>query len=109
MPSPKRGNRPNCGISQNEAQVLVGSGEYRAVRPTRPVQVPDRYPPMSVWHEVDAAGARADALREEGREVHFDVDPESGRLVIQLRELDGGVLRELKPADAVAIACGAPA
>ena len=64
---------------------------------------------MGVWQEVDAAGARADALLEEGREIHFEIDSDSGRLVIQLRELDGGVLRELKPADAVAIACGAPA
>jgi hypothetical protein len=64
---------------------------------------------MSVWQEVDAAAGHAEALRECGREVHFEVDPDSGRLVIQLRELDGGVLRELKPADVVAIAGGAPA
>jgi hypothetical protein len=87
----------------------VPAGEYRAVRPTRDVQVPDRYPPLKVWQEVDAAGRRADELIEEGREVHFDVDVNTGRLVIQLREIDGGVLRELKPADAVAIADGAPA
>ena len=64
---------------------------------------------MSVWQEVDAAARHADALHDCGREIHFEVDRDSGRLVIQLRELDGGVLRELKPADAVAIACGAPA
>lgn len=64
---------------------------------------------MSVWQECDAAANHVDALREGGREVHFEVDPTSGRLVIQLRELDGGVLRELKPADAAAIAGGAPA
>ena len=64
---------------------------------------------MNVWQEVDAAARYADELRERGREVHFEVDPDDGRLVIQLRELDGGVLRELKAADAVAIAGGAPA
>jgi hypothetical protein len=84
-------------------------GEYRAVRPHLAVQVPDRYPPLGVWREVDAAGRRADELREEGREVHFELDEQTGRLVIQLRELDGGVLRELAPSDAVAIAGGAPA
>jgi len=73
------------------------------------VQVPDRYPPLSVWREVDAAGRRAEALREEGHEVHFEIDEATGRLRIQLREADGGVLRELTPADAVAIAGGAPA
>ena len=73
------------------------------------MQVPDRYPPLSVWREVDAAGQRADELRAAGREVHFELDEQSGRLVIELRELDGGVLRELSPSDAVAIAGGAPA
>jgi hypothetical protein len=74
----------------------------------RAVQVPDRYPPLSVWREVDSAGRRVDELRAEGREVHFEHDSETGRLVIQLRELDGGVLRDLSPADAIAIAGGAP-
>jgi uncharacterized FlaG/YvyC family protein len=65
---------------------------------------------MRVWNEVDAASRYADALREEGREVHFELDEKTGRLVIQLREVDGGgVLRELSPADAIAIAAGAPA
>jgi hypothetical protein len=76
---------------------------------TRAVQVPDRYPPLSVWREVDSAGRRADELRAEGREVHFEIDEQTGRLVIQLREVDGGVLRELSPSDALAIAGGAPA
>jgi hypothetical protein len=64
---------------------------------------------MRVWHEVDEAGRRADQLIDEGREIHFEVDDASGRLVIQLRETGGGVLRELSAADAVAIAGGAPA
>ena len=50
-----------------------------------------------------------EALRAARREVHFELDEQSGRLVIELRELDGGVLRELSPSDAVAIAGGAPA
>ena len=72
------------------------------------VPVPERYPPMSVWQEVDAAGRRADELREQGREVHFEVNPQSGQLVIQLRDLDGTVVRDLGVDDAVAIAAGAP-
>jgi uncharacterized FlaG/YvyC family protein len=80
------------------------------VRPSHPIQVPDRYPPMSVWNEVDAAVRHADALQREGHEVHFEIDESTGKLVIQLRETDGGgVLRDLSPADAVAIAGGAPA
>ena len=29
---------------------------------------------MRVWNDVDAAGRHADALREEGHEVHFELD-----------------------------------
>ena len=61
------------------------------------MQVPDRYPPLSVWREVDEAGRRADDLRAEGRDVLFELDERTGRLRIQLREVDGGVLRELSP------------
>jgi hypothetical protein len=50
------------GEMAREAQVPDRSGEYRTVRPTRAVQVPDRYPPMSVWQEVDAAGGGADEV-----------------------------------------------
>jgi uncharacterized FlaG/YvyC family protein len=65
---------------------------------------------MGVWNEVDAAGRHADALREDGHEVHFEISESTGQLVIQLREVNGGgVLRELSPSDAVAIAGGAPA
>jgi hypothetical protein len=65
---------------------------------------------MSVWNEVDAASRHADKLREEGHEIHFEISETTGKLVIQLREIDGGgVLRVLSPADAVAIADGAPA
>jgi uncharacterized FlaG/YvyC family protein len=80
------------------------------VRLSHSVQVPDRYPPMSVWNEVDTAVRHVDTLRREGREVHFEIDEVTGGLVIQLREIEGGgILRELSPADAVAIAGGAPA
>ena len=73
------------------------------------VNVPDRYPPLSVWRECDAAARRAEELRADGRELHFELDEPSGRLSIELRELDGTCLRELTAADAVAIAGGAPA
>jgi hypothetical protein len=65
---------------------------------------------MRVWNEADAAGRHVDRLREEGHEIHFEISPATGKLVIQLREIEGGgVLRELSPSDAVAIADGAPA
>ena len=56
---------------------------------------------------MDAAAGRAERLRGEGRELDFRLDELTGRLAIELRDLAGTVLRELSPADAVAVADGA--
>jgi hypothetical protein len=46
-------------------------------------------------------------LEAAGREVEFRLDELTGRLAIELRDAAGTVLRELAPADAVAVAEGA--
>lgn len=69
---------------------------------------PPEWPPESVWREVDhAAEAWAD-LQARGREVHFEVDRQTGRLSIEMRDLEGSVLGTLSPSQALAIASGAP-
>jgi hypothetical protein len=64
---------------------------------------------MDVWGEVAAAEAVWASLQEQGREIHFETDPVTGRLSITERELDGTVLRELSATDALEIAAGDPA
>src|SRR2546430_14095645 len=54
-------------------------------------------PPPELRSEVERASARYDELRAEGREMHFATDPQSGRLVIEVRDLDGNVLRTIPP------------
>ena len=44
------------------------------------------------------------ALR--GRELHFEPNPATGRVVIQVRDLDGRVLRTVTPSEALSIASG---
>jgi hypothetical protein len=58
-------------------------------------------PPPEVLAEVDAAAARVDELAAAGREVHFITTPGGGRVVIELRTLDGTVLRTLSPSEAL--------
>jgi len=54
-------------------------------------------PPPEVRAEVQAAARCADRLHELGRQLHFDVDHESGGIRIEVRDLDGNVLRRVPP------------
>lgn len=53
------------------------------------------------------AAAVADKLRAQHRELHFEPQ-KSGRIVVQVRDLEGNVIRTIPPSQAVAIAGGAP-
>ena len=63
-------------------------------------------PPPEVLEEVDAAWERSAQLAAENRELHFDTDPETGRDVIQVRTLDGEVLRTIPPSRALDVLTG---
>jgi hypothetical protein len=65
-------------------------------------------PPPAVLRDVDAAGRRADELRAQGRELHFDVDIRSGKVRVEVRDLDGHTLRVLPLNEALGVADGAP-
>jgi hypothetical protein len=51
--------------------------------------------PDQVWDEVDAASKLWHELRADDREVRFDTDAVTGRVVASLRDLGGGVVRAL--------------
>ena len=63
-------------------------------------------PPPDVLREVEAAGRRAEKLWNARRELHFDVDEDSGRVVIQVRDLEGHVIRTIPPSEALDIMSG---
>ncbi len=69
---------------------------------------PSEWPPESVWREVDHAAEVWDDLQAQGREVHFEVDRQTGRLSIEMRDLEGSVLSTLSPSEALSVASGAP-
>jgi hypothetical protein len=76
--------------------------EFVPVRPAEPAGVD--WPPPEVWREVDHAGRVWESLHAQGRELHFDLDDGSGRVSIQVRDLDGNVLRTIPPSEAASIA-----
>jgi flagellar protein FlaG len=57
--------------------------------------------------EVEAAGRRAAELAAQRRELHFQKDPASGRLIVEVRDLDGHVLRTIPPSHALEVMSGA--
>jgi len=65
-------------------------------------------PPADALREVDRAAARADELWREQRELHFAMDEDSGRVIVQVRDLDGRVIRTIPPSEALDIMSGRP-
>ena len=69
---------------------------------------PPEWPPESVWREVDEAARVWEDLHAQGRELHFELDDQSGRLTIEMRDLDGNAVSAVSPSEALAIASGPP-
>jgi flagellar protein FlaG len=64
-------------------------------------------PPPSVLEDMHAAARVADELRAQKRELHFEPTSD-GRVIVQVRDLDGNVIRTIPPAHALEVATGAP-
>jgi hypothetical protein len=65
-------------------------------------------PPPDALRQVDRAAARADELWRDKRELHFAVDADTGRVIVQVRDLDGCVIRTIPSSKALDIMSGAP-
>jgi FlaG protein len=67
--------------------------------------IPDA-PPPDVLREVQAASLRAEELWNARRELHFQMDEDTGRVVVQVRDLEGNVIRTIPPSEALDIMSG---
>ena len=65
-------------------------------------------PPPEVLAEVDAAWERAEQLAADNRELHFKTDESSGRVIIEVRSLDGEIVRTIPPSNALDVMSGSP-
>ena len=63
-------------------------------------------PPPDVLAEVDAAWERTGQLAAQNRELHFARDEATGRMIIQVRTLDGEVLRTIPPSEMLNVMSG---
>jgi hypothetical protein len=64
-------------------------------------------PPDSVLEEMFAAARVAEHLYEQARELHFEPVGD-GRVMVQVRDLDGNVIRTIPPSMALDVAAGGP-
>jgi hypothetical protein len=91
-----------------------GSAHARAAEPSaaRPAPAVDAVdvlpatPPPEVLAEVDAAWERANELAAANRELHFRRDEATGRTIIEVRTLDGEVLRTIPPSRVLDVMAG---
>ncbi|HEX5145395.1 MAG TPA: hypothetical protein VFV85_00125 [Conexibacter sp.] len=65
-------------------------------------------PPPEVLEAMDAAGRTARELHAQGRELHFIPGDHGERVRIEVKDLDGNVLREIPPSQALDVATGHP-
>jgi flagellar protein FlaG len=64
-------------------------------------------PPPEVLDAVGVAADRADAMAAENRQLHFDRDEKTGRVVVQLLDLTSGeVIRTIPPSAALTALSG---
>ena len=63
-------------------------------------------PPLEALAAVDAAFGHAAELAARNRELHFAVDEETGRMIIEVRTLDGEALRTIAPSEVLDVMSG---
>ena len=63
-------------------------------------------PPPEVSEQVSAAFVRAQDLIATDRELHFAKDPDTGRIAVEVRDLEGNVVRTIAPSEALEIMTG---
>lgn len=63
-------------------------------------------PPQEVLDAMDAASRAYQRLRADGRELRFAQDADTGRMTIEVRDLDGNLLRSIPPSKLLDVATG---
>jgi flagellar protein FlaG len=64
-------------------------------------------PPEEVRDAIAAAADRASELAAQNRELHFSVDEDSGRVIVEVRDFEGKIIRTIPPSEALAVMSGA--
>jgi FlaG protein len=94
-PAPARPSAAATGFSLPGASMAAGDSHIAAL------------PPREVLDAVEVAAGRVDQLAMENRELHFEMDKETGRVIVEVRDLEGNVLRTIPPSKALDVMSGA--
>jgi uncharacterized FlaG/YvyC family protein len=94
--------------SRSHAQPVEPAQRKVEVVPAATVDALPSRPPLEVLHEMEAAARRYDELRSQQRELHFRHDANLNRVVVEVRDLDGNVLRTIPPSKALDVIAGGP-
>jgi hypothetical protein len=57
--------------------------------------------PNTVWDEISRAADVWESLRDDGKQLHYDVDEQTGRVSVELRDLGGATLRSVSLVEAL--------
>ena len=95
--------RPSAPVAEPTSAVAPGPEPVFGVDASDVIPVS---PPPEVLAEVDAAWERAAELAAQNRELHFKHDEKSGRTIIEVRTLDGEVLRTIPPSKMLDVMSG---
>jgi flagellar protein FlaG len=88
---------------------LAAAGRTAAPQDVVSVGIPAT-PPAEVLDAVGAAADAVDTMARENRELHFERDPESGRVVVQVRNLaTREVVRTIPSSEALDLLSGGSA
>ncbi len=74
---------------------------WRAVAEPAIADVIPASPPAEVREQVTEALDRVRELAADDRELHFRKDEATGRVIVEVRDLDGNVLRTIPPSEAL--------
>ena len=91
--------------SPANAVVRPETPQLQAVEAAKNDTMPSR-PPAEVLAEMEAASRRYDELRSQQRELHFTRDEAANRVVVEVRDLEGNVLRTIPPSKALDVIAG---
>ena len=70
------------------------------------VELSESVPPPELRAEIEFASQRAAQLAAQNRELHFAKDEDSGRIIVQVRDLDGNVIRTIPNSEALDVLSG---
>jgi len=64
-------------------------------------------PPAEVMDAISVASQAPDRLAADGKELRFELDPPTGKVRVQVQDLQGNVIGEVRPSTALDVAEGA--